>query len=149
MLYHYAMTPTIRLIQADGLIRANPQTLFADMFGREAIRTTPPIVWLTLNPLGEGTTLAKAQAAGYRGKLIGDIGRIAVDESIGPMDLAEYTESVRIPLEAWRWVLATADMTNIDPSVWRICPRNIAASEWLAVEVMTEIDTAGTTWGPV
>ena len=149
MIYHYTMIPTVRKIQADGVIRSASQILFADAFARQIAHTTPPIVWLTLNPLGEGTTLAKAKAGGYKGKLIGDIGRILVADEIAPMDLNDYTQSINLPLEAWRWVLATAEMIDIDPTVWRVCPRDIPREEWQGVEVLSGIDAVGTTWMPL
>lgn len=147
LIYHYTTLPTLRRIVADGVIRLHTQTLYSDAFGRVPIRDTPPLIWLTRTPLGEGTTAMKARHAGYAGNGVGHFARIAVPETVAPLDLMEYTAAAGIPPEDWTWVLRTADLIGIDPTVWRIAIREIPASEWTAVEVMTAIDADGTTWG--
>lgn len=146
LVYHYTPLPTLIRIVADGVVRAHPQTLYRDLWATRVAARTPPVVWLTRNSLGEATTASKLRADGYRGSFVGSLCRVVIRESPDLLELPEYSDSIGLKPGTWKWVLRTADWMGIDPSVWRLCPRDIPREEWVGIEMMAGIDAEGTTW---
>lgn len=142
-LYHYCDRLTAADIRRDGVIRAAPLTLHRDMLARDEGLVTPPIVWLTINPIMDGTIVGKMIAGGWPKTLVGDLCRFALPGDYAPLGLAEYTESVGIDHAWWDWAVRTGEMAGSNYTTWRVLARDIPAADWLAVEVMAGRDASG------
>lgn len=147
MLYHYTDRLSLADIRREGVIRAAPQTLHRDMLARDRGLDTPPLVWLTINPVLDGTVVSKLVAAGWPETLTGDLCRVVLPAGYaGDLGLGEWTEQVGIDPEWWTWVVRTGAMAGSDYTTWRICPRDIPAADWLRCEALTGAGSTGTTW---
>jgi len=66
MLYHYTDIESAGDIIRDGVIRATRIVLYRDMMPDPSrSREIGPLVWLTINPILDGTVLAKMRAVGW------------------------------------------------------------------------------------
>jgi len=149
MLYHYTDRLSGAEIRHAGIIRATPITLHRDMFGADKGLQTKPIVWLTVNPIFEGTVVSKLFASGWPRKLIGDIWRIGVADDYQCQPLDDYTASAGIDHDWWDWTIRTGKMVQSFAADWRICDRDIPAADWRVVEVLRNITADNDTiWGP-
>lgn len=134
MLYHYTDRLSIADICRDGEIRANPQTLHKDLLGQDEGLTTEPIVWLTINPILDGTVLWKMRAAGWDA-IPGNLCRVVIPADYNDIGLGDYTDLMGIAPEWWMMVVQTGKMAGSDYTTWRIHRQPIPASDWVSVEI--------------
>jgi len=146
MLYHYTDRLSLADIRREGVIRAQPITLYRDLFGNGPNITTPPIVWLTINPILDGTVVAKMMAGGWPKSLIGDLCRVVLPDEYEPRGLAEWTELHGIDGEWWNCAVQTGMLAGSDYTTWRIHDADIVATDWLRTETLSGLSKAGTVW---
>lgn len=148
MLYHYTDRLSLADIRRDGVLRTRPMTLYRDMFARGPSKRTPPVVNLTLNPVFEGTIIAKMQAAGWPRELVGDLCRVAIpDNHPGLLAWSDWAKCVEP--EWWEWVIRTAAMARSYPEDWVMATEDIPASAWATTEVLERIAADNDTiWNP-
>lgn len=143
-LYHYTDRESAAKIMEDGVIRAMPMTLHRDMLARDDGLATPPLVWLTINPILSGTVLTKLKLDGFGST---DLCRVVLPGDYCDEGLAEYTERVGIAHDWWDWVVRTGMMAGDHYTCWRLCDHDIPRDAWLAVEILTHLATDGVpTW---
>jgi hypothetical protein len=139
--YHY----TDRLNGAEILqaqrIRATKMTLYKDPNGRFSGAhgfETPPIVWLTINPVMEMSVYFKLTGVGrWPEGLVNDIWRFCFPDEYEPLGLAEFATAHRIDFGWFDWTVRTGHLVGSDYTCWRLRRRHIPASDWTAVEVLT------------
>jgi hypothetical protein len=136
MQYHY----TDRYSAADILkarrIRAVAITLHKDIFRQGHGLTTPPLVWLTINPTTEPSVVFKLIQGGWPKGLVNDLWRFVLPADYAPMGLAEYSDKHQIDPSWWECVLRTGEVAGSDYTTWRCLSRHIPAQDWTAVEVL-------------
>jgi hypothetical protein len=143
-IYHYTDRLSAAEILRDGRIRARPTTLYKDVHGAAGGSrgyTTPPLIWLSINPLVEPTIVWKLIGAGWPKRLVNDLWRFVLPASYAPMGLAEYSDANRIDTAWWQWVVQSGAMVGSDYTTWRLYPRHIPREDWAAVEVLADYDT--------
>lgn len=137
MLYHY----TDRLSGADicreGLIRAHSMRLHKDMYGQDQGLVTPPLVWLTLNPVIEGTVVFKLINAGWKMRA-GELWRIVLPADYAPLGLAEYSDQHHIEPSWWEWTVRTGELAASDYTTWRLHSADIPRIDWIKVEALAQ-----------
>lgn len=149
MLYHYTDRLSLSEIVRDGAIRATSMTLHVDALATDRGIDTPPIVWLTSNPIVDGVIVCKMTTGGWSTTLVGDLCRIALPDDYPCLGLAEYVAARSMEPKSWDWVVRTGAMAGSDYTTWRLCDRDIPASDWVAVERLAEIRPGGlTVWAP-
>jgi hypothetical protein len=151
MLYHYTDRLSCADIRREGVIRAAPLRLHRDLLARDEGEPTPtPIVWLTSNPVIDGTVLAKMVGAGWPPSLIGDLCRIAVRADYPALALGEYCDHHRMDARLWDCVVRTGALVGSDYTTWRLAETDIPAGDWLSVEALAGIGSDGMTrWRPM
>lgn len=121
-------------------------TLYRDMLMRDRGYDTPPIVWLTINPILEMTVVTKMTLGRMR-DLVGQLHRVVLpDGYAGDLGLGEYTDQAGIDPDWWTCVVQTGAAVGSHYTTWRVCPRDIPAADWLAVEVLAGFGEHGTAW---
>lgn len=149
MLYHYTDRHSAADILKAGCIRARSITLHKDMLGRDHGFATKPLVWLTINPIIEGTVIAKMRIGGWQSPFVGDLWRFALPKDYAPFGLGEYSDQHKIADAWWEWTVRTGALAGSDYTTWRLHSRHIPAKDWCAVEVLSALDPRGTTsWTP-
>lgn len=146
MLYHYTDRLSAADIRRDGVIRATPITLHRDMFARDKGLETPPLVWLTVNPILDGTVITKMLVTGRPKSLIGDLWRFCVRNDYHCQSLGEYIDASGVDPAWWEWTVRTGSMAGSDYMTWRLCLADIPAADWLAIEVLDDFNSTGTQW---
>ena len=64
---------------------------------------------------------------------------------IASRNIASYT----IEYEWWKMVVQTGHVCGSDYTTWRVCPRDVPASDFVAVEVLRDYAPDGhTIWAP-
>jgi hypothetical protein len=149
LVYHYTDLPGITGILADGLIRASPTRLYADLLMTRVVRDTEPLVWLSINPIMEMTTMVKLMLD--HPSPIGKIHRIAIPYGYaGDVGLGDYTEAKKIPYSDWRWNVLTGDHAGSHYTTWRLVTRDIPRADWLGVERLAGVSAEdGLKWDPI
>lgn len=133
MLFHYCDKMTGEDIAREGVIRANPVTLHADMLGRDEGFDTPPVVWLTVSDTVDMTVYYKLIAAGWNLNP-GDIVRVVFHDEYPCEPLDVWSDRVNISADTWKWNIATAQMVGSSWTDWRIVDHDIQAADWLRIE---------------
>lgn len=145
MLYHYTDRVSAEEIVAAGLIRACPITLHRDPFARDKGLYTAPIVWLSINPILDGTVATKLLLAGW--SLVGDLYRVVLPAEYSCQSLPEYSEAAGIEPAWWEMSVATGRLAGSDYTTWRIVAHDIRSAEWLRIEKLAGIEPgAETRW---
>jgi hypothetical protein len=146
--YHYTDRLSGAQILKAGRIRTHKQTLYKNASGAAGGGhgfTTPPILWLSVNPIIDGTIHAKI--AGTRWPdvepLVQNIWRFVLPKDYATVGLIEYSTAQRIDLAWWKWVVVSGELARAHYMTWRIHSRPIPASDWLRVEVLTGFDCNG------
>lgn len=116
------------------------------MLARDAGFTTPPLVWLTINPIMDLTVISKMMAGGWPQSLVGDLWRFVVADDHPCQSLGEYVDSIGMDPDWWDWTVRTGDMAGSNYTTWRLCAADIPAVDWLAVESLDAIVSTGTKW---
>lgn len=145
-MYHYTDRLSLDEIITSRVIRACSMTLHRDILGRDTGFETPPLVWLTVNPILDGTIVSKMLSGGWPKTLIGDLCRVRLPENYPAMGLADWTEAQGIAEDWWTWVVKTGHLAGSDYTTWRIASADVPASEWLDVETLAGFNDLGTTW---
>lgn len=148
MLYHYTDRLSAADILRDGTIRAMPITLHRDMFAQDAGIVTPPIIWLTINPVLDMTVVVKMIGAGWPKALIGDLCRVVVRDDFPAQafcDFVDAMDTAGIEPAWWDWTVRTGKMAGSDYTTWYVCQVDIAREDWVAVEVLDGIESGGAT----
>lgn len=139
LVFHYTGPEGIAGILKDGLIRASPTPLYRDLAFSDLIRQTEPVVWLSINPIMEMTTLVKLSID--HPNPIETVFRVALPYGYaGDLGLGEYTEAKGIPHQDWLWSIRTGEMAGSNYTTWRVCPRDIPRADWVAVERLASFD---------
>lgn len=145
MFYHYTDRFSLADIRREGVIRAYPAVLYRDLLRQGESLTTPPLVWLSSNPMLDLTVLAKMQAGGWPMPPVGDLCRIVLPAGYADDEgLGEYTERVGIDHDWWTCVVRTGAMAGSDYTTWRIVDRDIPAADWLRCERLASLSPV--TW---
>lgn len=139
MLYHYTDRLSAAEIKREAVIRAMPMTLHRDMLGQDAGFRTEAVVWLTINPILDGTVIAKMIAGGWPRELTGDLYRFSLPDDYPCLSLGEYVDATGMDPDWWQWSVRTGQMAGSDYTTWRLCRAYIPAADWLAVEVLESI----------
>lgn len=140
MQYHYTDRLSGAEILQDGRIRAQPLTLYKAMDGKAAGRAgfeTPPVVWLTENPILELTVYIKLTHMGWPDRLVNDLWRFVLPENYAPLNLEHFSIQHRIDRSWWKWVLYSAELADVNPAHWRLLGKPIPLADCTAVEVLT------------
>lgn len=155
MIYHYTDRISCREIVASREITPGKKTLYKHMLGAFAPDAGPelevgPLIWLTINPILDGTIATKLALAGWPVGMVGDLCRICLpDLYAGDIGLWEYTQAQGVDPDWWEWCIKTGVMVGSHYTTWRIATTPIPASDWLAVEVLAGYGEQGTTiWKP-
>lgn len=149
--YHYTDRLTVQDILRAKCIEAHELTLYRDMIVRPDSRTlkTPPLVWLSTDPIIESTVEMKLISAGWPADMTGNLWRFVFPDEYSQMGLAEYSEAHQIDFEWWRWVVISGDLVGSSYTMWRCHPRDIAAADWIGLEVLSGYRDDGTpVWKP-
>lgn len=136
-LYHYTDRLSAAEILAAGVIRAQPMTLHRDVLRRDQGYTTPPIVWLSTEPVLDGTVRAKLLAAGWPRRLHGHVFRFLIGDDVPAAALDDYSRAAGIDVAWWEWAIRTASFAGSQWRTWRLVDRDISRQEWLCVQVQT------------
>lgn len=146
MLYHYTDRVSAGEIRRSGLIKASPATLHERLTMDGKTYITEPIVWLTINPIWDGTVLAGLIVAGATTPVANLCRIVLPDLYAGDIGLWEYTQAKGIDPEWWRWAIYTGGLAGSDYTTWRLVDRDIPACDWLGVEVLTAMGPDGLRW---
>lgn len=148
--FHYTDRLSGREILQSKCIRAKATTLHKDMMGKDAGLQTPPLVWLSINPVLEGTTFSKLTiAGGWSTGLVNDLWRFVFPREYAPLGLAEYADHVKIDLDWFGWMVRTGEIMCSNYTTWRCCPRDIPSTDWVGVEVLSGYADHGPIWTPL
>jgi hypothetical protein len=145
MLYHYTDRASAADICRERVIRAAPLRLHRDLLARDIGMETVPLVWLTTNPVLEGTVAAKMLSAGWPSRLTGDLWRFTVAETVATQSLPEFVQAQGMDPSWWQWTVRTAALAFSDYSMWRVSLADIAQRDWKAVEALAAFTEAGDT----
>jgi hypothetical protein len=152
-LYHYTDRLTGADILKDGRIRTRKQTLYKDMHGAHSGRAgfeTPPLLWLTTDPVMEMTVYWKMIGAKWPEGLVNDLWRFVLPPDYSPLGLAEYAKAKKIDLDWWKCVVASGHVGGSDYTTWRLHSRPIPKSDWTRVEILSGYDDQGNPiWTPL
>jgi hypothetical protein len=150
MLYHYTDRLSAAEIIRDGSIRAQKLTLYKDVRGKAGGSRgyeTPPLVWLTINPIIEPTVCTKLIAGGWQKDFVNDLWRFSLPAEYAPMGLAEYSDAHCIDPSWWMWVVRSGALVGSDYTTWRLHPRRIPREDWVSVEILSGYDAeSGPIW---
>lgn len=148
-LYHYCERRTCADIVRARVIRAKPQTLHKDMFGKDAGRVTPPIVWLTTSPTPDGVIMMKMRSAGWPMPPVGDLCRVVLPGDLPHATaLDEFADGCGIEADWWAWVVHSGQIVDSHWEDWRLSSSDIPSSSWLRVEVFGGQPASGPIWTP-
>ena len=139
IIYHYTDRLSAADIRRDKIIKAYPIGLHLDLLANDEPVMTRPLCWLTVDSVMETTILSKLLAGGWRREFVGDIVRFSVTESSEFLTLLEFMKSSQIPLNRFTNMISTSIMSGSNPGDWRLSLREIPASEWLSVEILSGI----------
>jgi hypothetical protein len=143
-LYHYTDAAAASEIRRRRVILAKSQILHKDMFGKDRGFPAPPVVWLTINPILDGTVVSKLVLAGHK-RLEGELHRVVLPGDYCDVGLGDFTEARGIDPEWWVWVVKTGEMAGSNYTTWRVVDHDVKEKDWLRVEVMTGLGPDGTT----
>jgi hypothetical protein len=131
-LYHYTTLDFAREILRAGRVQAYPCTLHRDMFGRDRVRTTLPVVWLSGNRGTEPTVVMKYfQARGV--SAVGRLARVVLPADFQCQRFGAWCQSTGLGADWFGWMVRTS-MTYPE-HYWRVCTGDIPAADFLRVEV--------------
>jgi hypothetical protein len=145
MLYHYTDRLSAADIRRDGRIKALPATLYQDSLAVGPSCRTKPIVWLTTNPILDGTVVVKMISAGWPKGMVGDLCRFSLHGPAGVLPFADYVYQSGIDPDWWNRMVETGAMVGSHYTTWMLADRDIET--WDAVEVLEGFGGDGaTTW---
>ena len=145
MLYHYTDRLSTADIVRDKIIRAMPATLHRDMLGQDAGYQTEPIVWLTTNPILDGTVFVKMLSGGWPKDMEGNLCRFCLRVNYPSLTLADFVRETGMDANLWQWAVRTGKMAGSHYTTWRLCRHDVPSTEWLAVEKLRGIADGGET----
>ena len=135
-LYHYTDRLSGAEILAAGVIRAQSMLLYRDMWASPPGSAIEPVVWLSTAETVDGTVVAKLLAAGWPPDLTGQVWRFCVDPPEA-LKLPDFIAATGMDRGLWEWAIKTGAVVGSHWRDWRLLPRDLPASEWLTVEMLT------------
>lgn len=144
--YHYTDRLTKDDILRDGRIKASPMRLHRDFLMRDEGLVTPPLVWLTINPILEGTVVTKLMLANPTSKLFNDLWRFELPDEYAPLGLAEFGDANNIDVEWFAWIIRTGEIACSNYTTWRCLQRDIPASDFRGIQVYSGSTDDGPIW---
>lgn len=131
MLYHYTDIENLESIQRCGEIRPHKIKVTKDLFPteRSEYKTIGPILWLTTNPVLEGTAIIKL----CHGKLE-RLRRIVLPPDYCDVGLGDYCDLHGIDYDWLTPMIQSGSLVGSHYSTWRLHARPIPSSDWVAVQ---------------
>jgi len=146
-LYHYTSLQQAHAIRRAGVIQPHAIVLYRDFFMRGERRTSPPLVWLTVDERMECTIATKMMLSGCADPVM-QMCRIVVPSEYGWLGLHELAANNSIEFDWFNCMVMTGGIAGSDWRDWRLSEVAIPAADWLAVEILTQLDEDGTAhWG--
>ena len=142
-LYHYTSAEAVAGIFREGLIRAHPSRLYRTMEMSDTPKLSPPLVWLTTNPIMEGTVAAKIKASGR--PLVGGIHRVLIRRDFTDLSLPEWCEQTGWDIDDWACIVQTGMMGHSHYSTWRVVPSDVPISAAMGLERLAGVEPSGLT----
>lgn len=144
-LYHYTLRAGLDGILRDRVIQARSMPLYRTMMATDTPTISPPLVWLTINPVIEGTVAVTLLQA--RTPLPWNLFRLVLPRDYTDLSLPEWCDQAGSPIELWEMVVRTANMAGSSYTTWRVVPHDIPLAAVSRIEVLSGVTEGGlTTW---
>lgn len=144
-MYHYTDKLSLLEIFQDKSIKPFPTILHKDLFAQDKGFQTEPIVWLTINPILDGTVVAKMQSAGWE-TLTGNLCRISLPTDYCDVGLGNYVDKTGIDPDWFQLMVQTGLLVGSHYTTWRLFEKTIPAKDWVAVEILSNVREGETIW---
>jgi hypothetical protein len=148
-LYHYTDEASIKKIIGAGRIRPAAMTVYRDVYMRDKGLLLDPVIWLTINPILDGTIFIKMRGVDKGFDPVGKLHRIVLPRKLTDEGLGEYVDRKKLDPDWFTLLVETGVLAGSNYTTWRLIERAIPATQWIAVEVLSSLVDGMTAWTPV